>query len=397
MPAVVLVTTTVTVQPPAGRFGIVRFNALSPVAPTTSAGLLVTPTQLPPMTVEATLILVSVSVKLALVRAAALPLPKLKVIVLVPPLAIAAGLKALVIVDLVTTVRLTGPDPAPATGVDVVVTPLTLLGLTPRLELVTCISTVQPPGGKLGTVRFNAFTPVAPTTSAGLFVTPAQVPAMAVAATLILVSVSVKLASFRIATFALSSVNLIILMSPTPILGCRKDLTIVGAVSGGGVTIKSADAVALVLALVDVTEPVVLVTPGEAATTVLVTETLMLQLAVPPALKGTVAPLIAIEVSLATVPAVTVPPHVLVKPGAEKTFIPAGKMSLQTAPVMVCVVDGLVMVNVIVLAVLATMVVGLKLFATVGAVKRTFKSAVAATVLAPPLVVLNEPTGMILV
>ena len=396
MPAVVLVTTTVTVQPPAGRFGIVRFNALSPVAPTTSAGLFVTPTQLPPMTVEATLILVSVSVKLALVRAAALPLPKLKVIVLVPPLAIAAGLKALVIVDLVTTVRLTGPDPVPM-GVDVVVTPLTLLGLTPRLELVTCISTVQPPGGKLGTVRFNAFTPVAPTTSAGLFVTPAQVPAMAVAATLILVSVSVKLASFRIATFALSSVNLIILMSPTPILGCRKDLTIVGAVSGGGVTIKSADAVALVLALVDVTEPVVLVTPGEAATTVLVTETLMLQLAVPPALKGTVAPLIAIEVSLATVPAVTVPPHVLVKPGAEKTFIPAGKMSLQTAPVMVCVVDGLVIVRVMVVAVFATIVVGLKLFATVGAVKRTFKSAVAATVLAPPLVVLNEPTGMILV
>ena len=391
-----LVTTTVTVQPPAGRFGIVRFNALSPVAPTTSAGLLVTPTQLPPMTVEATLILVSVSVKLALVRAAALPLPKLKVIVLVPPLAIAAGLKALVIVDLVTTVRLTGPDPVPM-GVDVVVTPLTLLGLIPRLELVTCISTVQPPGGKLGTVRFNAFTPVAPTTSAGLFVTPAQVPAMAVAATLILVSVSVKLASFRIATLALSSVNLIILMSPTPILGCRKDLTIVGEVSGGGVTIKFADAVALVLALVDVTEPVVLVTPGEAATTVLVTETLMLQLAVPPALKGTVAPLIAIEVSLAAVPAVTVPPHVLVKPGAEKTFIPAGKMSLQTAPVMVCVVDGLVIVRVMVVAVFATIVVGLKLFATVGAVKRTFKSAVAATVLAPPLVVLNEPTGMILV
>jgi hypothetical protein len=363
VPAVVLVTTTVTVQPPAGRFGIAKFNALTPVAPTTSAGLLVTPTQLPPMTVEATLILVRVSVKLALVRAARLPLPKLKVIVLVPPLAMVAGLKALVMVGLVTTVRLTGPDPAPAMGVNVVVTPLTLLGLMPRVELVTCTSTVQPPGGKLGTVRFNAFTPVAPTTSAGLFVTPAQVPPIVVAATLILVSVSVKLALLRIATLALSSANLMILMSPTPILGCRKDLTIVGGVRGGGVTIKSADAVALVLALVDVTTPVELVTPGEAATTLLVTETLMLQLAVPPALKGTVALLIAIEVSLAAVPAVTVPPHVLVKLGTENTFIPAGKMSLHTTPVIACVVDGLVMVNVSVVLVLAMMVVGLKLLA----------------------------------
>ena len=161
-------------------------------------------------------------------------------------------------------------------------------------------------------------------------------------------------------------------------------------------TIKLADAVALVLALVDVTEPVVLVMPGDAATTVLVTATLMLQLAVPAALNGTVAPLRAMEVSLATLPALTVPPHELVKAGVENTFKPAGKISLQATPVIACTVDGLVIVNVMVVDVFATMVEGLKLFATVGAAKRTLNGAVAATVLAPPLAVLKEPTAMVL-
>lgn len=395
-PVVVLVTITVTVQPPAGRLGTVRFSALTPVAPTTRTGLLVTPVQVPPIMVEATLMLVSVSVKLALVSATALPLPKVNVLVLVSPLAMAAGLKALAIVGAFNTVKLTGPEPAPA-AICVVVTPLTLLGLLPSVELVTCTSTVQPPGAKLGTVMFNALAPVAPMISAGLLVAPTQVPPNVVDATLILVSVSVKLALFRMTTLSLPSAKRIVLTPPIAMVGCRKDLTMLAAVSGGSVAIKLADAVPLVFALVDVTVLVVLVMPGVAATMVLVTATLMLQLAVPVALNGTVAPLRAIEVSFATLPALTVPPHELLKAGVENTFKPAGKMSLHAAPVMACVVDGLVMVKVMVLAVLATMVVGLKLFATVGAVKRTFKSAVAATVLAPPLVVLNEPTGMILV
>ena len=139
--------------------------------------------------------------------------------------------------------------------------------------------------------------------------------------------------------------------------------------------------------------PVVLVTPGAAAIMVLVTATLILQPPVPPALNGTVAPVIAIEVSLAMLPAVTVPPQVLLKPGIENTFIPAGKISLHATPLMACVVDGLAMVNVRVVLVLATMVVGLKLFATAGAARRTLSDALAATVLPPASKVLRNPVA----
>lgn len=329
-PGVLLVTTIVTLQPPAGKFGTVRFSA---VAPTVSAGEFVTPVQVPPITVELTLILASVSVKLALLNATALALASVKVMALVPPPAIVVGLKALLMEGLATTVRLTGPAPAPA-ATCVVVTPLTLLGLLPGFVLVTCTVTLQPPGGRLGTVRFKAFSPVTPTTSAGELVTPVQVPPIAVEAILILVSVSVKFALFRMPVLALPSANVIVLMLPPSILAGLNDFAIVAEVNGGALTIKFAEAVALVFALVDVAVPVVLVMPGEAAVTVLVTETLMLQLAVPPALKGTVAPLMAIEVSFATFPAVTVPPHVLVKLGVENTFMPAGKISLHATPVI---------------------------------------------------------------
>ena len=122
---------------------------------------------------------------------------------------------------------------------------------------------------------------------------------------------------------------------------------------------------------------------------------------VPPALNGTVAPVNEIDVSLAADPAVTVPPQVLVNAGVEKTFNPAGKISLQAAPVIAWVVDGLVMVRVNVEAVLATMVAGVKVLATVGAARRTLNSAVAATVLPAPSSVLKKPAvglaGMVLV
>lgn len=237
-------------------------------------------------------------------------------------------------------------------------------------------------------MRFNA---VAPTTSAGELVALAQVPPMVAEAMLILVSVSVKLAFVKIPVLVLSSLKRMVLMSPLPIDGCKNDLTIVTGVSGGAVTIKFAVAVPLVLALVEVTVPVVLAKPGEAATSVLVTATLILQVPVPVAVNGTVAPVKAKEVSLATLPAVTVPPHELVKDGVENTFIPAGKISLHDTPVMAWIVEGLLIVKVIVVAVLATMVVGLNVLVTVGAAKRTANGAVAATVFPPPSSVLKNP------
>jgi len=243
-----------------------------------------------------------------------------------------AKLKLLEIVGLDKTIKFTGPEPAPAVGVCVVTTPLTLFGLLPGFVLVTCTSTVHPPGGKLGTVRFKAFTPVAPINKAGELVTPAHVPPIVADATLIFNSESVKLALFKIVTFALPSVKRIVLTSPLPIVLGKNAFEMVGEVKGGAVTIKFAEAVALVFAFVEVAVPVVLTTPGEAATTELVTLTLIVQLPVPPALNGTVAPLSAIEVSLAAFPAVTVPAHEFVKLGMEKTLIPAGKMSFQVTP-----------------------------------------------------------------
>lgn len=338
------------------------------------------------------------SVKPAPVIAAALALLMLTLSTVLPPIAMLLGVKVFAAVGDVITVRLTGPAPAPALGVCVVVTPLTLLGLLPRLVLVTWIVTLQPPGAKLGTVRLSA---VAPTASAGLLVTPAQVPPMVVEATLMLTSVSLKFALLRMPVFALPRLNVIVLMSPLPMLDGLNDLAMVGVVSGGAVTIKFAEAVAPELALVDVSVPVVLVMPGAAAVSVLVTWTLMLQLPVPPALNGTVAALMPNDASFATLPDVTVPPQVLLKPGVEKTFMPAGKMSLNAAPVIACAVDGLTSVNVMVVALLATMVAGLKLLVSVGAAKRTDNGALAAMVLPPPLLVLRKPAvgdaGMVLV
>jgi hypothetical protein len=342
-----------------------------------------------------------ISVKLIPLSGELLGLVIVSVSTLTSPLVIEARLKLFAIVGFGNTSKATGPAPVPAVGVCVVVTPLTLFGLLPRFVLVTCTSTVQPPGGRFGTVKFNAFSPVAPTNSAGELITPAHVPPIVVDATLMLRSVSVKLALFKIETFALPSVNLMVLISPLPIVLGTNVLAIVGDVKGGAVTIKFADAVVLVLALVEITVPVVLVTPGEAATTELVTLTLILQLAVPPALNGTVAPLMDIDVSFARVPAVTVPPQVLVKPGVENTFIPAGKISLQATPVIACVVDGLTIVSSMVDAVFATMVEGLKLLLTIGAAKRTDNGAEAATVFPPPFVVFKKPAvgdaGMVFV
>lgn len=313
------------------------------------------------------------------------------------PTPITAGLKALLMVGLLSTVKFTGPEPAPAVGTCVVVTPLTVLGLVPSVLLVTCTVTVQPPGDTFGTVRFKE---VAPTTKAGELVTPTQPPPITVEATVMFTSVSVKLPLVRMPVLPLPSAKVMVLTPPGLMKVGLKDLAIVGAVSGAALTIKLAAAVALVLAFTEVTVLVVLVTPGELATKVLVTCTLMLQLPVPPALKGTVAPVKAIEVSLARLPEPTVPPQLLLKLGVPNTFMPAGKMSLMAAPVMAVVVDGLVMVMVSVVAALATMVVGENALMSVGAAKRTASGALAAVVLPPPLAVLTAPgvgeAGMVL-
>ena len=113
-PSVLLVTTTVTVQPAAGRLGTVRLSA---VAPTVSAGLFVTPAHVPPMVVEDTLIFVNVSVKFAFVSAPAFGLPNVNVIVEVPPDWIVAGLNAFAIVGALITVRFAVLETAPAVGV----------------------------------------------------------------------------------------------------------------------------------------------------------------------------------------------------------------------------------------------------------------------------------------
>jgi hypothetical protein len=329
-----------------------------------------------------------VSVKPKPVKVMAVGLFRVKVITLGLPTPTTAGLKALATVGFRMTFRFTGPEPAPAVGTWVVVTPLTVLGLLPSVLLVTCTVTVQPPGATFGTVRFKD---VAPTTNAGELVTPTQPPPITVEASVMFTKLSVKLALVKMLVLPLPSAKVMVLMPPTLMLAGLNDLTMLGAVSGAGVMIKLAAAVALVLAFTEVTVLVVLVTPGLAASTLLVIFTLMLQLPVPPALNGTVAAVNAIEVSLAALPVPTVPPQVLVKLGVPNTFMPAGKISLNAAPVMAVVVDGLVRVMVKVVALLAMMLVGENAFSTTGAVKRTASGAVAAALFPPPLAVLNEP------
>jgi hypothetical protein len=330
-----------------------------------------------------------VSVKPKPVSAMAVGLFSVKVNTLGLPTPITVGLKALATVGLRMTFRFTGPEPAPAVGTCVVLTPLTVLGFAPSVLLVTCTVTVQPPGATLGTVRFNE---VAPTTNAGELVTPTQPPPITVEATVMFTKLSVKLPLVKMLVLPLPSAKVMVLMPPTPMLAGLKDLTMLGAVSGAGVMIKLAAAVVLVLAFTEVTVLVVLVTPGLAASTLLVTFTLMLQLPVPPALKGTVAPVNVNDVSPAVLPVPTVPPQVLAKLGVPNTFMPAGKISLNAAPVMAVVVDGLLRVIVNVVALLAMMVVGENAFTTTGAVKRTASGAVAAMLLPPPLAVLKAPT-----
>ena len=120
----------------------------------------------------------------------------------------------------------------------------------------------------MGTVRLSA---VAPTTSAGLLDTSAQRPPIAVDATVILVNASVKLALVKIPVFLLPRAKVIVLVPPTAMLAVPNVLMMLGGVSDGAETIRSAEAWRLGLALVELTTPVVLRMPGDAATIELVT------------------------------------------------------------------------------------------------------------------------------
>ena len=120
----------------------------------------------------------------------------------------------------------------------------------------------------MGTVRLSA---VSPTTSAGLLDTPTQVPPIAVDATVILVNASVKLALVKIPVLLLPKLKVIELVPPVVMVEGPNALMMLGAVSGGAETIRSAEAWRLGLALVELTTPVVLRMPGDAATIALVT------------------------------------------------------------------------------------------------------------------------------
>ena len=104
----------------AASVGTVRLSA---VAPTTSAGALVVPTQVPPITALCTDMLVSVSVKLRLLSAIVFGLLSVKVITLVAPCEIGLVPNALVMVGAVATLSVATLEATPAAPVCVVATP----------------------------------------------------------------------------------------------------------------------------------------------------------------------------------------------------------------------------------------------------------------------------------
>ena len=171
----------------------------------------------------------SVSVKFAPVSATTLGLLSVNVMVLVWPARIVAGANALAMVAAsAVTIRLAVLDALP-TLVWVVVTPLLVLGLVPVVVAVTEISVVQLPDSNVGTVRFKL---VAPTTSAGVLLTPAQLPPIAALVTLTPAGkVSVKLALFSAVLLGLLSVKRSVVMSLSEMVLGVKDIAMLGLVT----------------------------------------------------------------------------------------------------------------------------------------------------------------------
>lgn len=247
-----------------------------------------------------------------------------------------------------------------------VVTPLVAFGWTPTTLLVTASVTVQLPlAGIVKPLRLNAVCP-----SVRLLpLAPTQVPpAFCAPLTAMSVSASVKLAPVRAIPFVFVKVKLIVDVPPLTIVAGLKAFTMVGLASA--LTVRSSAAVPPVNASpppVPVTALVVFVTvPG----VLLVTLTVTAQLA--PAAKLATFRRTFPSPAVLAAPAVvvTVPQAAGVKPKVVSFRVtPPGKVSgsctLVNAPGLPA---GFVAVSVITLVPPTAILVGLKLFATVGGV-----------------------------
>src|SRR5258706_568370 len=142
---------TVIVQlSPAFSVGTVKFSA---VAPTTSAGVLVVPTHVPPIVVLDTDMPESVSVNFRLVSAIVLALVSVNVMRLVPPCEIGLVPKALAMVGGLATKSVAVLEAVPAAPVSVVATPEVVLLYVPVAAAVTATVIVQlAPAGMLPAV-----------------------------------------------------------------------------------------------------------------------------------------------------------------------------------------------------------------------------------------------------
>jgi hypothetical protein len=160
VPAVLLVTVRVMVQPASGTLPAVTAKLVTP-----AAALLVTPVQVPPTAPLASCILESVSVKARPVTAAPVPLMIWKLIVEVAPEAMVDGLKDLTMPSLPTVRVAVAVPPGPA--------------LAPVVVLLTCpVVLVYAPAVALCTL--TVMEQVAPTASAPPASTRLPVPAAAV-------------------------------------------------------------------------------------------------------------------------------------------------------------------------------------------------------------------------
>jgi hypothetical protein len=225
-PAVLLVTTTVTVQLPAeGMVNPVKLKAVFPAV----NELPEAPVQVPAAAAVAEmLMLLSVSVNAAPVSAvAAFELLKVKVRVEVPPVVIVARLNAWAMVGNASTVKLAVLLAVPVPVVSLLVKPLLVLGLTPIVLLVTTTVTVQvPTTGIVIPVKLKAVFPAVNE----LPEAPVQVPPAApVAKMLIFVSVSVNAAPVSaVKALALFSVKVTVEVPPDVIVKGANALAMVG-------------------------------------------------------------------------------------------------------------------------------------------------------------------------
>ena len=219
VPAVVLVTCTVTVQPPAGTPGISRFKA---VAPTVSAGELLTSAQLPVMAVVAIFILTSESVKVTLLSGVVLVLPMVKVKALVPPLTMLVGANALLMLGALDTVKVAVLLAKPAPRLEL--NTLVVLGFTPAVVPVTGTSILQEkPAANVPPVKLKALPPV-------MVSVPPHTALVPLTAVTPAGSVSVKASALTalMLGLALESVKRILLVAPVAINAGVKDLLMAG-------------------------------------------------------------------------------------------------------------------------------------------------------------------------